>query len=331
MKNPVDELYSALSRIRVAEGDVTENCLQILLKVSNTSARRIFGSITCEKDYFIIEEAVFILQSAVLYYLAKALEKQKQRDFISCLVYSSYASGINAILLTKFLPIIQRYATLYRNKEEIESIQKVSSWAEQEINEIIRKSIEKISEQDHAKIKERINRTIQTMISLATNKKTDVRSLAVTLCKKFPAGDFKQARRLYEYVRDEITYIHDPYNIEEVQPPEITLKLRAGDCDDKAVLLAALLLSIGFEICFFITDTNNDGCPDHVYVGVYLPNAPEIYKPLPHKILDDGRDLHDWIPLDPTCEDSDFGVIPINDIGILKYIPLNEKCNFEDH
>lgn len=323
METPADELYSVLSKIKSAKDINIENCLEILLKVSNSSAKRIFSNIICEKDYFIVKETAYVLQAATLYYFIKALEKQKQQDFISCLAYASYAAGINAVFITKILPILQRYITFNRAEGEIECIQKINSWIEQEINELTLKSIENLSKRDRMETGERLDKTIQTMILFATDIPSDVRNLAVTLCKKFQAGDFKQARRLYEYVRDEITYVYDPRNVEEVQRPEITLKLHAGDCDDKAVLLAALLLSIGFETCFFIADTNNDGYPDHVYVGVHLPGAPEIYKPLPNKILDDGKNLHDWIPLDPTCEDSDFGVIPLNDLGILKYVPIS--------
>jgi hypothetical protein len=320
MKAPIDELHCILTKI--TKNDNVEDCLEAILKIGNSAAKRIFGSIQCEKDYFIIKETAHVLQSAALFYFIRALEKHKRQDSISCLAYASFAAGINAVFMTKFLPTLQRYAPFYRAEGEISYIQKINSYMEQKINEITLRAIEDISKSDHMKIKQKLDETVQTMVSLSTNITTEIRNVAVTLCKKFPAGDFKQARRLYEYVRDEITYIYDPRNVEEVQPPEITLKLHAGDCDDKAVLLASLLLSIGFETCFFIADTNNDGYPDHVYVGVYLPDAPEIYKPLPEKLLDDGRNLHDWIPLDPACEDSDFGVIPLNDIGILRYVPI---------
>jgi hypothetical protein len=322
METPADAIYSILSEVKTVSNNNIENYLEKLLKIGNTSAGRIFGSVACEKEYFILKETVYVLQSAISYYFVKALEKQNQQDFVSCLAYASYAAGINAVLVTKFLPILQRHITFNNSKREMEYIQRINSWLEQEINKLILKTRENIFKHDNVKVEQRLDKTIKTMIALATNATGAIRNLAVILCKKFPAGDFKQARRLYEYVRDEITYIQDPCNVEEVQSPEVTLKLRAGDCDDKAVLLAALLLSIGFETCFFIADTNNDGYPDHVYVGVHLPNAPEIYKPLPSKILDDGRDLHNWIPLDPTCEDSDFGVIPLDDVGILQYIPI---------
>lgn len=61
-----------------------------------------------------------------------------------------------------------------------------------------------------------------------------------------PQKDFHgEARRLFEYVRDRIRYVKDIDGVETLHPPEWVLKLGAGDCDDKSILLAALLLSIG--------------------------------------------------------------------------------------
>ncbi len=54
-----------------------------------------------------------------------------------------------------------------------------------------------------------------------------------------------EARRLFNFVRDEIRYIRDIDGVETLHTADWVLRLRAGDCDDKAILLAALLLSIG--------------------------------------------------------------------------------------
>lgn len=45
------------------------------------------------------------------------------------------------------------------------------------------------------------------------------------------------------------------------------------------------------------------------------PNAPELYKPFVNKEMA-GKDLHDWIPLDPTSEDLNFGVITFDNLEI---------------
>jgi hypothetical protein len=52
-----------------------------------------------------------------------------------------------------------------------------------------------------------------------------------------------------------------------------------------------------------------------VYSAVHIPNAPELYKPFANKKIA-GKDLHDWIPLDSTSEDLDFGVITFDNLEI---------------
>lgn len=55
---------------------------------------------------------------------------------------------------------------------------------------------------------------------------------------------------LQTWVRDRVKYVNDPRNIEMVQTPPRTLELLAGDCDDKATLLATLLESMGYTTRF---------------------------------------------------------------------------------
>lgn len=48
------------------------------------------------------------------------------------------------------------------------------------------------------------------------------------------------------YVRDKIRYVRDVLDCETLQTPQATMELGQGDCDDKAILLASLLMSIGY-------------------------------------------------------------------------------------
>lgn len=315
-------MYDAVLKI---DRDDVKDALEKFSEISCVSRRKLFLTVACEKEYDVIKESVYLMQSTILFYLTHALDRQKQRDDLVFLRLLSYAAGINAVLGTTFFSVLRRYAVNYNAKEEVDSLQKLNEYADQQINALTIEAIGRLSGKEQHDAKERLNESVKTMLSLVSNISSEVRDLAVTLGKRFPAGDFKQARRLYEYVRDEIAYVRDPVGIEEIRSPETTLKLGAGDCDDKAVLLVAMLKSIGFEACFFIADVDNDGYADHVYTGVFIPNAPDLYRPLQDKRLPDGRSLHDWIPLDPTYEDSDFGVIPLIDLGILQYIPIVSK------
>lgn len=49
----------------------------------------------------------------------------------------------------------------------------------------------------------------------------------------------------YVFVRDKIKYVEDPDDY--WQPVNITLKLKRGDCEDKATLLAAILEELGYK------------------------------------------------------------------------------------
>lgn len=104
-----------------------------------------------------------------------------------------------------------------------------------------------------------------------------IRGLALKLTNKgfgAPGGlaskDFTgEARRLFTFVRDQIRYVKDPDGAEFLHTPEWVLKIGAGDCDDKAILLAALLLSIGHTPRFIAVAFEPDNF-SHVWVQDYL-------------------------------------------------------------
>jgi transglutaminase-like putative cysteine protease len=68
-----------------------------------------------------------------------------------------------------------------------------------------------------------------------------------------------QARAIQQWVQTHIEYRRDPPDLELVQTPQVTLQLRAGDCDDQSVLTAALLQSTGHPTQFIAVGM--DGAP----------------------------------------------------------------------
>lgn len=70
------------------------------------------------------------------------------------------------------------------------------------------------------------------------------RALALTssLRQKDKLGEIQA---LWDFVRNRIRYVKDIRGIETIQDAEQTLVQASGDCDDKAILLDALLESIG--------------------------------------------------------------------------------------
>lgn len=79
-----------------------------------------------------------------------------------------------------------------------------------------------------------------------------------------------EMRALFEFTRDRIRYTRDPVGVELLQTPNRTLRVRAGDCDDKSTLLAALLRAIGHPavVAFraVAAETSRPGAYSHVYV-----------------------------------------------------------------
>jgi len=79
-----------------------------------------------------------------------------------------------------------------------------------------------------------------------------VRELALSLIKNLNQKDFKaELNALFNYVQNSIRYTLDINGVETIQTPVKTLEYGQGDCDDKAVLLATLLESIGHRTRFY--------------------------------------------------------------------------------
>jgi len=137
-----------------------------------------------------------------------------------------------------------------------------------------------------------------------------VRYRAVSIARDHPgASEWEQAKLLCEWVRDNINYVSDPFGSEYIQIPDETLTNMGGDCDDQAVLLAALLMNVGFRCALVF-------CERHVYVATYLPKAPDTVRTYSSGEWSDHSPARDWIGFDPTCTNCHFGELPENDLEI---------------
>lgn len=142
------------------------------------------------------------------------------------------------------------------------------------------------------------------------NRSPLLRYRAVSLARQYPgAQNWEQAKAICEWVRDNIGYVSDPQGSEYIQLPEETLNNGGGDCDDQAVLLASLLMCIGFQCALIFI-------PKHVYVAVHCPDAPGDMRTYPSSAWPDGSSARDWIGCDPTCSNCRFGEIPEDDQNI---------------
>jgi hypothetical protein len=97
-----------------------------------------------------------------------------------------------------------------------------------------------------------------------------------------PKNYLGEINALFEWVQRNVRYTKDPFRVEVLHTARRLLELRAGDCDDMAILLAAMLESIGHPTRLVITG------PD--------PRRPRLFSHIYLEVHHRG----DWIPLDAT-------------------------------
>lgn len=136
--------------------------------------------------------------------------------------------------------------------------------------------------------------TIRTLAAMAAAVRGDVgpdhcgyrsevvRRAAIRICMGIQGHDSQgELGALFDFVRDQIRYRADPWDTERVQDPCQTLLLASGDCDDKCVLLSALVASLGY-LPRFVVQSQDGQFFDHVYLEVERSGQ--------------------WIALDPTAD-----------------------------
>jgi len=306
---------------RLSRGEV-ESAISSITEVRSKLAVSFSLTTIGPNEYNVMCQIIRLMQCAMLHYFALAKREQIKENNALTLTYLGYALGISAILDSLSRLLIEKHSKMEYARNEIMWLSKLNNMVRETLCKSATHVVRKIEGKEKAGLMSDIDRSVAKIIDSVDSNAAGLRNLAIDLGRRFEAGDFKQARKIFDFVRDEIQYIYDPMGLEEIQSPETTLKLRAGDCEDQSILLSSLLSAIGFESALIFADTNNDGVPDHVYSAVYIPNAPDYTKPFKNKELKDGKNLHDWIPLDPASQDSDFGVIPIQDMQIVKLIPV---------
>lgn len=107
-----------------------------------------------------------------------------------------------------------------------------------------------------------------------------VRQLGVQLTNNLLQKDYMaEACACNAYCRDYIRYVRDIRDVETLHDCNRILDNKAGDCDDKSILLAALLHSIGHTVQFIAVAFQPDNY-SHVWVQDLIRGK--------------------WVDLDPT-------------------------------
>lgn len=132
---------------------------------------------------------------------------------------------------------------------------------------------------------------LMSLLTKTGKKSGEVRQKALSLTQGLRSKDrIGEIKALWSYVKNNIRYVRDIRNVETVQTPEQTLRQGSGDCDDKSLLLASLLESIGHPSAFWCIGTE-PGKFSHVLVLTRIG---------PKK----------WLPLETTVAEADFGWTP---------------------
>lgn len=140
-----------------------------------------------------------------------------------------------------------------------------------------------------------IRATLRKMVSIVKTARTNpaYRQLAASLFSQanLASGDFLgEIQVLHAFVRDQIRYMGDINEVETLQTPDATLKIAAGDCDDKCTLLATLQEATNHPTRFVALGFNGNGY-SHVICETRLKNR--------------------WIP-EETCKMVDVDWYPPN-------------------
>jgi transglutaminase-like putative cysteine protease len=97
-----------------------------------------------------------------------------------------------------------------------------------------------------------------------------IRELALSILYDCPEKQWsKEVRCLLHFVQNNIKYRKDINGVETIQSPVQTLRLGQGDCDDKSLLLASLLESVGHP-ARFVAVGQIKGSFSHVLVETKL-------------------------------------------------------------
>lgn len=97
-----------------------------------------------------------------------------------------------------------------------------------------------------------------------------------------PKHYLAEIEALFRWVQQNIRYTKDPFQVEVLHSARRMLELRAGDCDDMAILLGSMLKSIGHPVRLVVAgfDSMRPNQYSHIYLEVLYKNH--------------------WIPLDAT-------------------------------
>lgn len=118
-----------------------------------------------------------------------------------------------------------------------------------------------------------VDATLRLMRRLILAGRTDPLVRQFTASLVAPIRPQKQymamVRLIHAFVRDRVAYVMDIRDVETLHPAEFILRNRYGDCDDKTILVCAMLESIGLKTKLVAVGAVPNTC-SHVYAEVRM-------------------------------------------------------------
>jgi hypothetical protein len=136
---------------------------------------------------------------------------------------------------------------------------------------------------------------MRRLVDDALNDSTFVRQAMEIVRTTAPFDDMGEAKAIYDWVRGHIRYTKDPTTKEKLYPPQELLKTRAGDCDDTSMLIAALLMAVGYPARWVTIAASPDSPQEftHIFAEAEIPPG-----------------SGNWLSLDTARIDAQFGIEP---------------------
>ncbi len=124
-----------------------------------------------------------------------------------------------------------------------------------------------ISNNFEYKYKYNIPELFQKVNGYITPSDPSVKALAREIAEKYPGKyNIYQVCGIFDLVSDSIIYTSEPEGEDNWQFPNETLRIKTGDCEDHAFLLASLIQALGGTARIYATD-------NHMFASVYIDQA----------------------------------------------------------
>lgn len=217
-----------------------------------------------EKIFLILTLNVFVLLIIGFFNSKASLfwYKGEQTKVNSIIIY-----GVLIIILLGMLGILSRYIDKdeFSSQESIiESTESKSTAAEYMLNDSTSTFVPEKTEP----LKTYEEQNLEALINAVDIKNETTNDFAVRLASKFPGKyNIAQVCQIYSYLVKNWKYVNDSDKMENFRSASRSINNDfSGDCDDFAILMAAMIESIGGDARISFAYNGNDG---HAFTEVY--------------------------------------------------------------